>query len=93
MISDKIIMLFCVVLRDTGKCLNLTYKLDDCHTGTWNHKLEVGVAWKNTKGIKCSKLHPLLPFVKRGQTKDGCMETLVQGDKVLGQHLFHNVTC
>ncbi|KAK7108422.1 hypothetical protein V1264_016165 [Littorina saxatilis] len=78
--------------QQTQRMLQLNYKLDMCETGSYNHRLE-SLNSKNKKSLPCEKLHGVLPFVKRATVDGGCTETLLQGDRILGQYFFVNKTC
>ncbi|KAK7115886.1 uncharacterized protein [Littorina saxatilis] len=78
--------------RKTETILKLTYDLETCDTGTYNHLLEVKRD-SSRRTLPCDRLRGVLPFVKTAVTAGGCNETLVQGDRLLGHYFFENSQC
>lgn len=82
--------------RETKKCLLLTYRLDDCVIGDYNHQAERATPRRDRKRVSCNRLRPYLPFVQRRTLNDtgtGCHETLVQEGEVIGVYVSEKETC
>ncbi|XP_070213134.1 uncharacterized protein [Littorina saxatilis] len=78
--------------RETEKTLTLTYDLEKCDTGVYNHRLEANSDLAR-RTLPCDRLRGVLPFVKRAVTAERCNESFVQGDRVLGHYFFENSQC
>ena len=79
--------------RQSERCLRLTYNLELCQTGLYNHQQERNSKAEERKSVACEKLHEMLPFVTRVSVGGGCNETLVQNGRILGYYFFDNIKC
>ncbi|XP_059145199.1 uncharacterized protein LOC131932323 [Physella acuta] len=71
--------------RDPHQTLQVTYDLDDCHTGTYNHTGEFTKDTASTAVVRCSALIGTVPFVQhvRGPGGAWCEELLTFRGKIL----------
>ncbi|KAL8567107.1 hypothetical protein ACOMHN_033009 [Nucella lapillus] len=79
------------VPRQTEKVLRVNYNPELCRKGAYNHQKEMDIHRQERRAVACTKLHHLLPFVKRRPVSDGCNETLEIIGQILGHFLDSNL--